>query len=1169
MALGSRPLSLLTFPRAFNAQTRTFSVRFLCLPRPGPVQPLAAGLPAFADASLVFSARFVRSLERLPRTVDSVEEGPLTLANPPDEKAALFAELASRFHIVGRTGLRPRPRFRKTLTPSYRDRIGDRQSSLLSDPGELECALHAAVSGPAPPAEPIPDTITWGRLLGFALGQPPLACALGLIGETEVAAPDDLDFFAEGGWLFIDLHASSDYAGDPARIARYASRIPPLAGSRPLFAPVLFPVDDTGGVVDEVFREAELYHDGLAKTVHGRQTTQGDAIELAWDDEQTVEWLTRQVRRDGSEPLHSDTPLGVSGYRVDVRRAGEDDWHSLVRLQSRGSIQLGAHDLGRYAGEGRVEVVPAEVAASRAGEFWLPSYFCTWRGSSLVLVDEDLRRLHQHPDVQESPASEYLLDRDQHFVPVDDKKVRLRYGETYQFRVRLVDLAGGGPAADAAQPDPADDSVATINFQRRKPPGRVRIGKHTKQEGSPGLPPRLTLERPVLGYPEALFAGANFAALEADLAARAAGVTQDPEGKTAREVGVPDPDVRAVEIAVEVRALDGDAALFLPLYRTSRAWTDDDPLEVAVQPVDSACLGDFNATQPTTGPLLIPRARGVRVVFTALGHDDPGYFAGPAARRGEATPFECRFDADAEPGLLRDPDRAPALRSFFFQPPPADGSQPEPAARLATELGLARDGLVLSGRSGTRTVLGCSAALRHVLSPDGHSIQLASGADLLGRWINVVEVALGRDWTWDGLAEAGITLTRRLRRPNQPDEVAVVGAITLPRALAPSARVGVDDDLRAGQRQSTRLIFFDAFDPKPAPGAFPTEVTAEYELAPALRGVVPEAIPGKSIRLPITTPPVQIPVLRSAGIALSPYQAANDYSATAERSRRLWLELAEPPADPEDAYFVRVLAAAPDPMLIGDALVDSNAIPEAPEPPLPIEPEWVRLITPGQPRDESGLSAMQRPTETADARGRFLVPLPEGLTATGAELFGFFVYEIRVGHTDARWSTAQARFGPPLRVTGVQHPPPPLACTPARTERHIVVRAPFATPIHDGRLLRPRQLCTRLWAMLYARVQQADAASWRNVLIARKPILPPDPLTAELVASPVLLGEGRFAVDEVNAGLALFGLPPTTPLTTLAAELFAQPVEEDPLGIGLGNARLLRVSPLVPVPDPC
>lgn len=40
-----------------------------------------------------------------------------------------------------------------------------------------------------------------------------------------------------------------------------------------------------------------------------------------------------------------------------------------------------------------------------------------------------------------------------------------------------------------------------------------------------------------------------------------------------------------------------------------------------------------------------------------------------------------------------------------------------------------------------------------------------------------------------------------------------------------------------------------------------------------------------------------------------------------------------------------------------------------------------------------------------------------------------FTYELRVGHADDRWCTAHGRWGPPLRIAGVQHPPPPAART--------------------------------------------------------------------------------------------------------------------------------------------
>jgi len=288
----------------------------------------------------------------------------------------------------------------------------------------------------------------------------------------------------------------------------------------------------------------------------------------------------------------------------------------------------------------------------------------------------------------------------------------------------------------------------------------------------------------------------------------------------------------------------------------------------------------------------------------------------------------------------------------------------------------------------------------------------------------------------------------------------------------------------------------------------------------------------------------------------------------------LWFEFDAPPNDPEDAYFVRVLAKAPDPMMLLPRDLISE---EAQESPLPVDSEWVRVISPGQPRDENGLSAMQQLQDSPAAPNHYLVPLPPELQETSPELFGFFVYEVRLGHTASRWSTAQGRFGPALRIAGVQHPAPPLVCLAGRLQTGIVVQAPFATPVWNGASVRASVPQTDLWALLYARVRQADAAAWRNVVLARTQLFAPHPGNPELPGgifsdprtAPVVYGLGGFDADTITSGLRQLGLSPETPLTVLAAEVFADPRESDPLGDRLGHARLLRISPLVPVPDAC
>ena len=279
------------------------------------------------------------------------------------------------------------------------------------------------------------------------------------------------------------------------------------------------------------------------------------------------------------------------------------------------------------------------------------------------------------------------------------------------------------------------------------------------------------------------------------------------------------------------------------------------------------------------------------------------------------------------------------------------------------------------------------------------------------------------------------------------------------------------------------------------------------------------------------------------------------------------------PDDPDDAYFVRVLACAADPLLTRET------IPEVAEHTLALDAEGMRKVVPGQARDDSGLRAMQRlqrpshPADDAGSNAHFLVPLPAGLEAGSPELLSLFTYEIRLGHAGDRWSTAQGRFGPALRVAGVQHPPPPLVCQAQRSASEIRVRAPFATPVQDGRHVRPPEgPQTRLWALLYARVQQADGVAWRNLMLMRAPLRPPPGDLAERqpeTSSPQLYGEGQFALAELHPLLDRHGLDPQAPLTTLVVEFHTEPVIDDPLGKQLGHARMLRVSPLIPVPQAC
>jgi len=181
--------------------------------------------------------------------------------------------------------------------------------------------------------------------------------------------------------------------------------------------------------------------------------------------------------------------------------------------------------------------------------------------------------------------------------------------------------------------------------------------------------------------------------------------------------------------------------------------------------------------------------------------------------------------------------------------------------------------------------------------------------------------------------------------------------------------------LQNADRSGTELIFFDAIDPKPAPDEFPQELHAEYSVGASFRQApqLRDAPVSWNVRLAVGAVPVQTPKLISAGIASSQFVAARDYSSTEPREQMLWLEFDAPPADPQDRYFARVLAYGPDPLL----LIEREHVPERREPPLPIDPELIRIITPAQSADDAGLDAMQQlvPSVGPQRHARhFLVP---------------------------------------------------------------------------------------------------------------------------------------------------------------------------------------------------
>jgi hypothetical protein len=1197
MALTDLKLSLLAFPQKWEPNVLT--VNLLVLPNADPLAPLIPSAPMFAGTALNLDSVIVSGLDALPAPSSPNTHSTPMVVTPPADAVALF----QKFQTDQTPTVQPPRslagvRILKSLPQSYTSAFPFEQPRTpFANPADnYGCSLRAMDPGD-PKTPPPPQTWSWGKFISFALRQPRFATELGLIYPLTLTL--DPKSVTNGGWIYFRLDGSnpaSPYATTaPDQVKSYAARLPALAATtRPLFAAALFPVVDAipnESDYDDVQIEAETYDDGFAKIVHVHQPVSTDAaiedrnqvkpgtdagIQIGWDDEQVTIWHNRALNTALSTQnpalVPIESPLGVLGYCVDVREAASPDWHSLCEASA--IITYGPFTATVQRDYG-IEPVPIRSADAGDQTSWLPRYFAQWRGKSLVVNDMDAFLLGGGTAPTTPPALTAALPA-----------LRLLYGHDYEFRTRFLDLTGGSPdpgSKTSFNPGPA--TSAACAFRRHLPPKAVTFP--SRSETLPQPLPGLTFARPIQGYPEFQFSGIT------DESVVQALIAMIPPPGTVKILGVPDPDVDTFRVAIEVRTpahdvgkpaeLDGP---WRPVYFVERSFnpypaedpvSGDAPVTVEFQYQDVAHISELAKIRPDlAGKLPLPRARDIRIVITPLGKSADNYWNDDTTRFGITSVFTTRAAAVNEDNLLGKPeDRRPdQIRAALLQP------QNNLTSNLAQQLRLDVNQLTFKGQPGTRTVFGCSKALRHDLAPDKSAITFAAEGELLNKWIIVAEFDIDRDWTWDGLADHGIEVTR---------DGTLVGTLEVRSTLSQSA---LGDGTNTGPlvdptvRETTHLVFFDAVDPSPRVGGVPVNQAPKWEFTPFLKNAPSAAnlVQDFKMVLPLAVRPRQTPTLRSAGIALTPYTPVENYSATLPRKRALWFELTEKIADQHDTLFARVLAYGPDPLMVRGLTYD---LPNADEPDLPIDPEQIRVITPLSSQDNAGLSAMVELIKSPTSDVHYMLPLPPGIDPEALELFGFWTYEFRVGHRSifdapvvGLWSTAQARFGRPLRVTGVQHPAPTMMCYPSHNLGKVRVVAPFATPVmSNGKTLidpkegKPR---TRIWMMLYAQVKQADAKAWRNVLLNHRhaeTVATIEDEHAEVTVRPSrdVFGHAAFDDQEIQTCLQSLRLAPDSPLSVLAVEVLPPRADEirDEMGQNIGQVRILRTSALTPVPPAC
>jgi hypothetical protein len=99
--------------------------------------------------------------------------------------------------------------------------------------------------------------------------------------------------------------------------------------------------------------------------------------------------------------------------------------------------------------------------------------------------------------------------------------------------------------------------------------------------------------------------------------------------------------------------------------------------------------------------------------------------------------------------------------------------------------------------------------------------------------------------------------------------------------------------------------------------------------------------------------------------------------------------------------------------------------------------------------------------------------------------------------------------------------------------------------------------------------RRLTARDCRNIVIGRRRAVPQLPQTGQREKLETV-GIARWEQNEIDLQLRALGLPRNAPLGVLAVEILPEIERKpDPLGADLGRVRILRASPLIPVPEVC
>jgi hypothetical protein len=208
----------------------------------------------------------------------------------------------------------------------------------------------------------------------------------------------------------------------------------------------------------------------------------------------------------------------LRGYRVDIFSVASGEWRSLCQRVARFGWTAGhpdapalddAKDEGYVSGASTTSKPPSELPPGATQDHYLHEAVVKWTGWSLV-APRPGRRIRPFPDSSTPPAERAKLGliqeeqvdeqtdadthpggnpvtRDVHAAP--GSLPRLRFGQAYRMRLRLVDLAGNSLDFDDGSVDKfeeASDPIAYLRYEPLDPPvlslrERISEGESTER----------------------------------------------------------------------------------------------------------------------------------------------------------------------------------------------------------------------------------------------------------------------------------------------------------------------------------------------------------------------------------------------------------------------------------------------------------------------------------------------------------------------------------------------------------------------------------------------------------------------------------------------------------------------------------------------------------------